>query len=101
MDGNSVAGKYAQELINTAKAITAPGKGILAADESTGTVGEACYARRVGGCHSWEGAGLYKRSWRYVWRVAYLSSCTCCVRMLGRSFRRVVSRCCDACSDAL
>eukprot|EP01133_Synstelium_polycarpum_P015279 gene15279-18088_t len=31
--------KFAQELIATAKAIVAPGKGILAADESTGTIG--------------------------------------------------------------
>ena len=31
---------YAAELIATAKAIAAPGKGILAADESTGTIGQ-------------------------------------------------------------
>ena len=30
---------FAEELIATAKAITTPGKGILAADESTGTIG--------------------------------------------------------------
>jgi fructose-bisphosphate aldolase, class I len=30
---------YKEELIRTAKEITAPGKGILAADESTGTIG--------------------------------------------------------------
>jgi fructose-bisphosphate aldolase class I len=29
---------YAQELVSTAKALVAPGKGILAADESTGTI---------------------------------------------------------------
>lgn len=40
MDGNSVAGKYAEELKATAKALVAGGKGILAADESTGTVGK-------------------------------------------------------------
>eukprot|EP00899_Mesostigma_viride_P020123 jgi/Mesvir1/28111/Mv04694-RA.1 len=33
-------GKYTDELIATAKAIAAPGKGILAADESTGTIGK-------------------------------------------------------------
>lgn len=32
-------GPYAAELIETARAIAAPGKGILAADESTGTIG--------------------------------------------------------------
>eukprot|EP00164_Ancoracysta_twista_P001985 GFYU01002614.1.p1 GENE.GFYU01002614.1~~GFYU01002614.1.p1 ORF type:complete len:370 (+),score=128.51 GFYU01002614.1:37-1110(+) len=32
--------KYAQELIQTANAIATPGKGILAADESTGTIGK-------------------------------------------------------------
>jgi len=32
--------KYGDELIATAKAIAAPGKGILAADESTGTIGK-------------------------------------------------------------
>ena len=32
--------KYKKELIETAKAIVAPGKGILAADESTGTIGK-------------------------------------------------------------
>lgn len=31
---------YAEELAATAKAIVAPGKGILAADESTGTIGK-------------------------------------------------------------
>ncbi|KAJ7299998.1 hypothetical protein O6H91_Y098200 [Diphasiastrum complanatum] len=33
-------GKYADELIKTAKYIATPGKGILAADESTGTIGK-------------------------------------------------------------
>eukprot|EP00695_Tsukubamonas_globosa_P003920 TRINITY_DN915_c0_g1_i2.p1 TRINITY_DN915_c0_g1~~TRINITY_DN915_c0_g1_i2.p1 ORF type:complete len:383 (+),score=256.86 TRINITY_DN915_c0_g1_i2:72-1151(+) len=32
--------KYAAELIATAQALTAPGKGLLAADESTGTIGK-------------------------------------------------------------
>lgn len=32
--------EYAEELIATANAISAPGKGILAADESTGTIGK-------------------------------------------------------------
>lgn len=31
---------FAAELIETARAIAAPGKGILAADESTGTIGQ-------------------------------------------------------------
>jgi fructose-bisphosphate aldolase class I len=31
---------FKEELIRTAKEITAPGKGILAADESTGTIGQ-------------------------------------------------------------
>jgi fructose-bisphosphate aldolase class I len=34
------ANQYAAELIETARAIAAPGKGILAADESTGTIGQ-------------------------------------------------------------
>lgn len=38
--GNSLPTKYAEELIRTARAIAAPGKGILAADESTGTIGK-------------------------------------------------------------
>jgi hypothetical protein len=33
-------GPFAAELIETARAIAAPGKGILAADESTGTIGQ-------------------------------------------------------------
>ena len=33
-------GPYAAELIENAKLIAAPGKGILAADESTGTIGQ-------------------------------------------------------------
>ena len=33
-------GPYAEELIQTAKSIASPGKGILAADESTGTIGK-------------------------------------------------------------
>lgn len=32
--------KFHDELIKTAKGIVAPGKGILAADESTGTIGK-------------------------------------------------------------
>jgi fructose-bisphosphate aldolase class 1 len=32
--------QYREELIKTAQAIVAPGKGILAADESTGTIGK-------------------------------------------------------------
>ena len=42
--GSAYAGRYAEELIETAQRIIAPGKGILAADESTGTIG-----KRVGG----------------------------------------------------
>lgn len=38
--GNAMPNKYADELIRTARAIAAPGKGILAADESTGTIGK-------------------------------------------------------------
>ncbi|KAI3423957.1 hypothetical protein D9Q98_009791 [Chlorella vulgaris] len=38
--GNTFENKYAEELIATAKAIATPGKGILAADESTGTIGK-------------------------------------------------------------
>ncbi|KAL6780827.1 FBA6 [Auxenochlorella protothecoides x Auxenochlorella symbiontica] len=38
--GNTWKNEYAEELIATAKAIVAPGKGILAADESTGTIGK-------------------------------------------------------------
>lgn len=37
---SAVVGKYAEELVKTAQAIVAPGKGILAADESTGTIGK-------------------------------------------------------------
>ena len=33
-------GPYAAELIQNARFIAAPGKGILAADESTGTIGQ-------------------------------------------------------------
>ncbi len=40
MCGNAALSKYSEELIATAKKITSPGKGILAADESTGTVGK-------------------------------------------------------------
>eukprot|EP01036_Dinobryon_divergens_P020882 gene20882-28654_t len=35
-----MSSKYAAELIETAKGIAAAGKGILAADESTGTIGQ-------------------------------------------------------------
>ena len=40
MDGNAVAWKYADELKQTAAKLVAAGKGILAADESSGTVGK-------------------------------------------------------------
>ena len=39
-DPLSAAGDFKAELIKTAKEICAPGKGILAADESTGTIGK-------------------------------------------------------------
>ena len=38
--GQHFKGPFEAELIETAKAIAAPGKGILAADESTGTIGK-------------------------------------------------------------
>ncbi len=47
MSGNAALSKYSDELIATAKKITAPGKGILAADESTGTIGKRVSARLV------------------------------------------------------
>ncbi|KAJ6376799.1 hypothetical protein OIU76_025867 [Salix suchowensis] len=37
---SAFVGKYADELIKTARYIATPGKGILAADESTGTIGK-------------------------------------------------------------
>ncbi|XP_023523526.1 fructose-bisphosphate aldolase, cytoplasmic isozyme 1 [Cucurbita pepo subsp. pepo] len=37
---SAFVGKYAEELIKNAKYIASPGKGILAADESTGTIGK-------------------------------------------------------------
>lgn len=40
VDETHACGKYKAELIQTAKEICAPGKGILAADESTGTIGK-------------------------------------------------------------
>ena len=36
----SESSNYIAELVATARAISAPGKGILAADESTGTIGK-------------------------------------------------------------
>lgn len=41
------SGKYADELIATAKYIATPGKGILAADESTGTIGKRLSSIKV------------------------------------------------------
>ena len=38
--GQHFKGPFEAELIATAKAVAAPGKGILAADESTGTIGK-------------------------------------------------------------
>lgn len=38
--GHAFDNSFAGELIETAKALVAPGKGILAADESTGTIGK-------------------------------------------------------------
>jgi hypothetical protein len=40
MEGNSHLPKYAAELVANARALVTPGKGILAADESTGTIGK-------------------------------------------------------------
>jgi fructose-bisphosphate aldolase class I len=43
----AAAGKYRDELIATAKAMAAPGKGLLAADESTGTIGKRFQAIKL------------------------------------------------------
>ena len=43
----SFTGTYKDELIATANAIAAPGKGILAADESTGTIGKRYAPKNV------------------------------------------------------
>ena len=40
MQGNAYLPKYAAELVANAKKLVTPGKGILAADESTGTIGK-------------------------------------------------------------
>jgi fructose-bisphosphate aldolase class I len=44
---SAYAGKYAEELVATAKYISTPGKGILAADESTGTIGKRLASIKV------------------------------------------------------
>jgi fructose-bisphosphate aldolase class I len=44
---SAYTGKYAHELIATAKYISTPGKGILAADESTGTIGNRLASIKV------------------------------------------------------
>lgn len=44
---SAYVGKYAEELIKTAKYIATPGKGILAADESTGTIGKRLSSIKV------------------------------------------------------
>mmetsp|Transcript_26004 Transcript_26004/g.41197 ORF Transcript_26004/g.41197 Transcript_26004/m.41197 type:complete len:87 (+) Transcript_26004:104-364(+) len=43
--------KYAQELIATAQRIATPGKGILAADESIGTIGKRFKVLTYSFCH--------------------------------------------------
>lgn len=50
MSGSAYSGKYGDELRQTAAKITAPGKGILAADESTGTIGKR--VRSLSECNS-------------------------------------------------
>ncbi|KAH7545441.1 hypothetical protein FEM48_Zijuj01G0094300 [Ziziphus jujuba var. spinosa] len=44
---SAFVGKYADELIKNAKYIATPGKGILAADESTGTIGKRLASIKV------------------------------------------------------
>jgi len=51
MEGNAYTGKYSEELIATAKRLASAGKGILAADESTGTVGKRVRVSRAP-CHA-------------------------------------------------
>ena len=45
--GNAFKNIFAEELIKTARAIARPGTGILAADESTGTIGKRVSDTRV------------------------------------------------------
>jgi hypothetical protein len=58
MQGNAVSGKYAAELVENAKKIVAPGKGILAADESTATIGRRVSWRDWGVCGWCAGGGV-------------------------------------------
>ena len=45
LNGNAAWGRFAEELCATAQQLVAPGKGILAADESTGTIGKRVRGR--------------------------------------------------------
>jgi hypothetical protein len=60
--GNAMPNKYAEELIQTARAIVAPGKGILAADESTGTIGKRVRGASAAEVFSWGFASSGRRS---------------------------------------
>lgn len=60
--GNAMPNKYAEELIQTARAIVAPGKGILAADESTGTIGKRVRGASLAEVFSWGFASSGRRS---------------------------------------
>jgi hypothetical protein len=60
--GNAMPNKYAEELIQTARAIVAPGKGILAADESTGTIGKRVRGASAAEGFSWGFASSGRRS---------------------------------------
>lgn len=51
VESNHACGKFKEELIKTAKEICAPGKGILAADESTGTIGKRFASINVENTH--------------------------------------------------
>ncbi len=65
------SGKFKEELIQTCKEICAPGKGILAADESTGTIGQRFETRKSSG----EGdpmANVMTRPYRNVMRMHLL-----------------------------
>ncbi len=89
MCGNAALSKYSEELIATAKKITSPGKGILAADESTGTVG-----KRVSTPFALPPVLLFTACSQALWSVPVLFPvslgwfCKCSCRALACQTRR-------------
>ena len=88
MEGNVYTGRYSEELVATAKRLASAGKGILAADESTGTVGKRVRVVQASRRRSTSYLRVSSRHPRHLLTGPTLTSTPRPVHAVGRHQRR-------------